>query len=110
LAISDNSPPTERLGELLLERGVCTREAIGPLLTDVGTSNEKLGNTVILKKLVSNGQLLETLELQVQRRFARACNCQNASYQFDEGAPRPTDGRIRITPMELTFEQRRERP
>jgi hypothetical protein len=103
LAVSDNSPKDEHLGELLIERGMCTRQAIAPLLASASASNEKLGNLVIQHKLVTNGQILEALELQVQRRFARACKHLNASYQFDECAPRPTDGRIRITPLELSY-------
>ncbi|HEX6812224.1 MAG TPA: DUF4388 domain-containing protein [Planctomycetota bacterium] len=109
LAISDNSPSTEQLGELLIERRVCTRERIGPLLTSANSSNERLGSLLLQQKLVTNGQILEALEVQVQRRFTRACKHTNTSYQFDEGAPRPTDGRIRITPLELTFEHRRGR-
>ncbi|HZN38862.1 MAG TPA: DUF4388 domain-containing protein [Planctomycetota bacterium] len=103
LAVSDNSPKDEHLGELLIEQGMCTRQAITPLLASASSSNEKLGNLVVQQKLVSNGQILEALELQVQRRFARACKNLNASYQFDECAPRPTDGRIRITPLELSY-------
>jgi hypothetical protein len=103
LAVSDNSPKDEHLGELLIEQGMCTRQAIAPLLASASASNEKLGNLVIQHKLVTNGQILEALELQVQRRFARACKSLNASYQFDECAPRPTDGRIRITPLELSY-------
>ena len=103
LAVSDNSPKDEQLGELLIEQGMCTRQAITPLLASASSSNEKLGNLVVQQKLVSNGQILEALELQVQRRFARACKNLNASYQFDECAPRPTDGRIRITPLELSY-------
>ena len=108
LAVSDNSPQNEHLGELLIERGMCTRQAIAPMLTSANASNEKLGNLVIQHKLVTNGQILEALELQVQRRFARACKHLNASYQFDECAPRPTDGRIRISPLELSFVHRRD--
>ena len=108
LAVSDNSPKDEHLGELLIERGMCTRQAIAPLLASASASNEKLGNLVIQHKLVTNGQILEALELQVQRRFARACKHLNASYQFDECAPRPTDGRIRITPLELSYGQRND--
>jgi hypothetical protein len=103
LAVSDNSPKDEHLGELLIEQGMCTRQAIAPLIASASASNEKLGNLVVQHKLVSNGQILEALELQVQRRFARACKSLNATYQFDECAPRPTDGRIRITPLELSY-------
>ncbi len=104
---SDRSPEAELLGELLVERGFCSPEALTPLLAIAASSNDKLGELVVQQKIVTNGQVLEALELQVQRRFERACASKNASYQFDEGPNSPNDGRIRITPLELAFEKKR---
>lgn len=107
LAGSDNSPVGERLGELLVERGCITRQAVAPLLAAADSSDEQMGDLAIKHNLASNGQLLETLELQVQRRFARACESNTASYRFEECRMRPGDGRIRITPLELVFDTKR---
>lgn len=109
---SDRCPVTERLGELLVELGFSTREALAPVLAKVGVSSaHRLGQLVIEDKLVSNGQVLEALELQVKRRFQRVCTHPDAAYEFEEGRRLPGDGRIRIAPFELSFEPgRAERP
>jgi hypothetical protein len=102
---SDRCPVGERLGELLVELGSCTREALAPILAKVGVSSaHRLGHLVVESKLVSNGQVLEALESQVKRRFQRVCTCADAAYEFDEGRRLPGDGRIRIAPFELSFE------
>lgn len=102
---SDRCPVGERLGELLVELGFCSREALAPILAKVGVSSaHRLGHLVVEARLVSNGQVLEALENQVRRRFQRVCASPEAAYEFDEGRRLPGDGRIRITPIELSFE------
>ncbi|MBL9077241.1 MAG: DUF4388 domain-containing protein [Planctomycetes bacterium] len=108
---TNKCPVTERLGELLVELNFTTREALAPLLAKVGVSSaHRLGHLVIESTLCSNGQVLEALELQVKRRFQRACTDAQASYEFEEGRRLPGDGRIRITPFELSFEPGRTTP
>ena len=103
---SNRCPTGERLGELLVELGFCTRDTLAPILAKVGVSSaDRLGQLVVEQKLVSNGQVLEALEKQVQRRFQRVCRSPAASYEFEEGRRLPGDGRIRIAPFELVFEQ-----
>jgi hypothetical protein len=102
---SDRCPVGERLGELLVELGSCSREALAPILAKVGVSSaHRLGHLVVEARLVSNGQVLEALESQVRRRFQRVCSSPEAAYEFDEGRRLPGDGRIRIAPLELSFE------
>jgi hypothetical protein len=36
-------------------------------------------------------------------RFRRACNAEEATYEFIDCTANRTDGRIRITPLELSF-------
>lgn len=104
---TDKCPPHERLGELLVEMGFTTREALAPLLSEVGASSaHRLGHLVIEARVCSNGQVLEALEAQVKRRFQRVCTDPEAAYEFEEGRRLPGDGRIRITPFELSFEPR----
>lgn len=105
---SDRCPAAERLGELLVELGSATPEQIAPFLEQVGVSSgDRLGKLLIDNGVVSNGQVLEALELQVQRRFQRAANHAMATYEFEEGLRQAGDGRIRIAPAELTFAPRR---
>lgn len=102
---SDRCPVGERLGELMVELGFCTREALAPILAKVGVSSaHRLGHLVVEARLCSNGQVLEALETQVRRRFQRVCASLEAAYEFDEGRRLPGDGRIRIAPFELSFE------
>jgi hypothetical protein len=102
---SDRCPVGERLGELLVELGFCSRETLAPILAKVGVSSaHRLGHLVVASNLVSNGQVLEGLEAQVKRRFQRVCTNPEAAYEFEEGRRLPGDGRIRITPFELSFE------
>ncbi|MBX3462743.1 MAG: hypothetical protein KF830_06205 [Planctomycetes bacterium] len=102
---SNRCPVAERLGELLVELGFATREGLAPVLAKVGVSSaHRLGHLVVESRLVSNGQVLEALETQVKRRFQRVCSNPEAAYEFEEGRRLPGDGRIRITPFELSFE------
>lgn len=100
---SSQGAPNERLGELLVELGFCERSALEAALQQQDAAGERLGQFVIAERVASNGQVLEALELQVRRRFARACECRDASYEFLEGERLLDDGRIRIAPMELNF-------
>lgn len=103
---TNHCPMAERLGELLVELGFCTRDRLAPILAKVGVSSaNRLGQLVIDEHLVSNGQVLEALEAQVLRRFQRVCECTDASYEFEPGRRVPGDGRIRIAPFELTIDQ-----
>ncbi|MCC7395786.1 MAG: DUF4388 domain-containing protein [Planctomycetes bacterium] len=100
---SSQGAPNERLGELLVELGCCQRAALEAALQHQDAGGERLGQFVIAERVATNGQVLEALELQVRRRFSRACECRDASYEFLEGERLLDDGRIRIAPMELNF-------
>jgi hypothetical protein len=100
---SDSTPPGERLGELLAMAGACTADDLAPLLDQLDDQKpDQLGALVIERGLATNGQVLEALEQQVRLRFHRACKATDTTYEFLEGAPGPTDGRIKIAPIELT--------
>ncbi|MEO6594748.1 MAG: DUF4388 domain-containing protein [Planctomycetota bacterium] len=105
---SDRCPVEERLGELLIELGFCTRDKLASALAKVGvTTPDRLGQLVVEQGIATNGQVLEALEEQVHRRFRRICSSAQVSYEFEEGACMPGDGRIRITPTELAYEHKR---
>jgi hypothetical protein len=80
-----------------------TAEDLQPLLDQVDDQKpEQLGALVVEHGIATNGQVLEALEQQVRLRFQRACRAPDTTYEFLEGPPRPTDGRIKIAPIELT--------
>lgn len=108
---SNQCPVNERLGELLVELGFCTRDRLAPILAKVGVSSaHRLGQLVVEEHLVSNGQVLEALEAQVLNRYHRVCQFPDAAYEFDPGPRAPGDGRIRIAPFELTMAHPWETP
>lgn len=97
--------PNERLGALLYELGACTHDQMVGLVAQFDEhTSEQIGAAAIREGIASNGQVLEALELQVRRRFKRACAAPEARYDFAEGKAGATDGRMRIAPTELAFE------
>ena len=49
-------------------------------------------------------QVTAALEEQVRRRYRRACESGQATYEFVDQEIPATDGRIRLSPTELAFE------
>lgn len=86
-AASSNCPRDERLGDILCDMDVCTREQLEPLelLVESGQAAERFGQLVIEHQLGTNQQVVAALEVQVKTRFSRACKHLEASYEFVEG-------------------------
>jgi hypothetical protein len=99
---TDKCPADELLGELLVEQGACTHEELEPIIamSDAG-SPDRFGQLTIQEGVANNGQVLAALELQVRRRFARACKSMESVYEFLEGVCESSEGRLRIQPMAL---------
>ena len=102
IATSSNRPHAgERLGEILAELRFLVPADIDGFVRQHGHSLRKLGGALVQAGRLTEGQLLEALELQVTRRFRRATSAQKATYDFRE-CPRPRgDGRIRIRAFEI---------
>lgn len=95
----------DRLGDLLIELCGCEPKAITDILYRTkGKSKLQLGEMILKSGCATNGQIMDALEAQVRRRFSRACKATDAIYEFIDCTPDRTDGRVRITPMELAFE------
>jgi hypothetical protein len=84
-SVTDRCPREERLGELLVELDVCTREQLEPVIqqADAG-SPDRFGQLVIQAGLANAEQIVHALEEQVRRRFTRACRHPEAAYEFHE--------------------------
>jgi len=102
VATSSNRPHAgERLGEILAELRFLSPQETDGFVRQHGHSLRKLGGALVQAGRITEGQLLEALELQVTRRFRRATSAQKATYDFRE-CPRPRgDGRIRIRAFEI---------
>ncbi len=97
---STQSPRQELLGELLVERGCCTAEDVATLARKANTTNnEQFGQLAIEARLVTEAQVIEALELQASRRYARACKSQDARYEFVEGLRSTAESRFRTPPI-----------
>jgi hypothetical protein len=95
-------PWQERLGELLVELGACMPEALAPVVAQVGAGAiEPFGQLAVEQGLVTAQQVTAALELQVTRRFSRACKAPHASYEFVEGARCAADAPFRIRPLPI---------
>ena len=102
---TDNPDKSDRLGDLLIDFESCDPDRLADLIrTSEGQSNLQLGERVVREGLAGNTEIMDALESQARRRYQRACDAAEAVYEFVEGRPRHTDGRVRITPMELSFE------
>ena len=99
---SDHMLANERLGDLLVELGSCTRERMAAAVVKANTDQDRpLGETLVREGTVSNRQIIEALELQVQRRVVRACALQGAEFEFTEGEVLPGDGRVQVAPSAM---------
>lgn len=86
-ATSTNCPRDERLGDILCDMDVCTRDQLEPLelLVESGQAAERFGQLVLEHQLATDQQVVAALEAQVKTRFSRACKHLEASYEFVEG-------------------------
>ena len=96
----------ERVGDLAVAAGIVDSEAVEKAVREMGVDKAQrdgrgLGDALVQRGLMTNGQLLELLEDQVRRRFRRACATHTASYAFTAGDAESSDGRMQIAPMEL---------
>jgi len=102
---TDNPDKSDRLGDLLIDFESCNPDRLAELIRRCeGHSNLQLGELVRREGLADEAQIMDALEAQARRRYHRACDAAEAVYEFVEGRPLRTDGRMRITPLELSFE------
>lgn len=106
-AYSKNPPPNTRLGEILVNRGVITRERLESFLFCHTPSLGMLGQALNRGELVTEDHLKAALEEQIQRLFNRLFQQEEAEFWFLRGAPRHSDGRTRMNVISLLLESAR---
>lgn len=104
---STGCPANERLGQIAADLGFAAAERVNEAAAQAASLGARIGDHLIGAGVLSYGQLVEALEEQVQRRYARACRSALATYTFEEGERPPTDDRVRIWPFELEWHERR---
>jgi hypothetical protein len=107
-ATTDHVAADERLGDILVERGIVHPRAIADAVAGAGEApSRQLAAKLVAAGLITNGHALEALERQVHLRFRRACQSSEAEYEFVEGSGTTGDGRINIMPFELVHEHKK---
>jgi hypothetical protein len=101
-ASSDQCPHEERLGELLIELGHCTREQIDEVAQKAaGGGFDRFGEVAVELGHVRAEQVADALREQVRRRFIRACKAAAATYEFTEGACMAAASIFRFPPVPI---------
>ncbi|MBP8299553.1 MAG: hypothetical protein KA020_04250 [Planctomycetes bacterium] len=96
---SDGIVADERLGDLLVEGGHCTREKLASVFSRLGADEKHLiGEVLVREGVVANRHVIEALEKQVLRRLQRASSTPNLRFDFADGELMPDDGRVRVSP------------
>ncbi len=99
---SDHPVADERLGDLLVELGSCTRDQLATVFRGMPEAETTLlGESLVRQGIVTNRQVIDALERQVQRRVRRACATHETRFDFTEGELLPDDGRVRVAPSTL---------
>ncbi len=106
-AASDSTPPGDRLGDILLERGWLTPESLSAALDLQTATQERLGTALEREQLVTREQLRQALEEQIHRHFMRAFQTLYGAYSFAKGSSEDVDQRVRLTISRLLFESAR---
>lgn len=82
---STRSPSSERVGNLLVEKGFVTDEQVARFLRRNENARHHIGPEMVNNRIITAEQLQETLEEQVRRRIRRAVASRLASYAFHDG-------------------------
>jgi len=106
-ATSNNAPPGDRLGDLLISEGFITKEQFDRFLTRYTRSAGKIGVAMEREELVSREQLARALEVQVQRLFHRMFTASNATFSFQQRTMETVDNRINLPMTQLLLESAR---
>ena len=107
-AYSENPPPEMKLGEILVARGSISRDRLDSFLFCYTPSLGMLGQALKRGELVTENELRQALEEQVQGLFNRLFQqSDDAEFWFLRSAPRRSDGRTRMNVISLLLESAR---
>lgn len=84
-AASDNPPPGERLGEILVQQGTLTEERLELELEASREAGEILGAALVRREVIDQEQLNRALATQMQHIFQRLFAADIATYHFAAG-------------------------
>ncbi len=105
-AYSSDSPPSLRLGEILVSQDAIDRERLNAFLARHSTDHGKFGEALEREELVTKQALREAIEYQVQQLFLRAQES-DAFYAFTPGEPEKWGYLVRFGVVRLLLESAR---
>ena len=92
-AYSENTPSGCRLGEILVRQGALTEDRLDSILFCHGATPRKMGDILLEGDVVTEAQLTEALEFQVQQLTNRMFVMRDARFRFEPGLP-PVDDEV----------------
>lgn len=97
---TDNPPPGERLGEIMVSLGIVSAGELDKLLAR-HDSTKRLGAALEREECIALDGLREALEVQMKRRLDRASEAEQSAFTFSEGGPPTADQRVRLNVTQL---------
>lgn len=106
-AVSDTPPADQRLGAILVRRGVLRPAELQRALLEMPDQSGTMGEALRRHQLVSEAALRSALEEQVQSLFHRLFTSTEATFHFFEGEPQRPEVQIRLNVIQLLIESAR---
>ncbi len=101
---SDNPPPGERLGEILVHQGTLTERQLDRLLRSYASSFDMFGKELVNNGVISQEELQQALSQQIRSTFYRLFSADIATYQFAQGIQLVADPDMRRNVTRLIVE------
>ena len=101
---SDNPPPGERLGEILVHQGTITTRQLDRLLHSYASSFGMFGKELVSNGVITQEQLQRALSQQIRGIFLRLFSADIATYQFAQGIQLVADPDMRRNVTRLIVE------
>lgn len=105
-AQSSQSPLGQRLGDLLEEQGAISRTLLEA--TRRRYPGPRLGQVLLVEKLVTRTQLLAALQAQIHLLFQRLFEAKTKEFTFWIGPPIHAEGEVRLNATSLLLDSARE--
>jgi len=101
-AQSNRTPEGQRLGDILVSRGVIDRAALEQVMRS--TSGVRVGEQLIAMQLVPREQFVDALRRQIQWLFQRLFEQPSQRFTFWSGAPIHADSNVRLNATALLLD------
>ncbi len=106
-AVSDSPPDEARLGNILIARGAVDAATLDKFFAEYGTSSGRMGEALKSGKIVTEAQLRDALEHQVQELFHRMFSAAENKFWFYAGETDTPEHHVRMNVVHLLLESAR---